>query len=136
MAFNNNYFYTTIISITSILENANSNTKYDFYIMHTSDLSYDKNQKFKNLEKKYKKCSINLLNMTNFKFNKAKLSGHIKTIATYYRIYLPDLLPNINKFIYFDGITLTFTELKEMYDIDIENFFIIKVLEILLIILW
>ena len=40
------------------------------------------------------------------------------TLTLYYRLSLSELLPNIDKMIYLDGDTLTFDDLKEMYDID------------------
>jgi len=124
MSLNNDYIYPTIVAITSILENAYSYTKYDFYILFTPNLLLENINKLKHFEKKYQnKCSINLFNMTNFKFENARLSGHIQTIAAYYRLILPDLLPNINKIIYLDSDTLTFDDLKEMYDINMENFY-------------
>ena len=36
---------------------------------------------------------------------------------------LPILLPNINKIIYLDGDTITLIDLKEMYDIDMDNYY-------------
>lgn len=124
MALNNDYIYPTIVAITSILENANSYTKYDFYILHTPNFLIENINKLKYFEEKYqRKCSINLFNMTNFKFQNARLSGHIQTNAAYYRLVLPNLLPNIDKIIYLDGDTLTFDDLKEMYDIDMENYY-------------
>lgn len=36
---------------------------------------------------------------------------------------LPILLPNINKIIYLDGDTITLIGLKEMYDIDMDNYY-------------
>ena len=124
MSLNNDYIYPTIIAITSILENAYSYTKYDFYILYTSNFLKENKNKLKNFEKKYpNKCSINLKNMTNFKFKNAKLSRNIQTIATYYRLILPELLPNINKIIYIDGDTLILDDLKEMYDINMDNYY-------------
>ena len=67
----------------SILENKNSNTKYDFYILQSPDFTINNTNKIKYLEKKYQnKCSINLINMTNFKFNNAYLSRNINIIST------------------------------------------------------
>ena len=124
MSLNNDYIYPTIIAITSILENAYSYTKYDFYILYTSNFLKENKNKLKNFEKKYpNKCSINLKNMTNFKFKNAKLSGPMQSIATYYRLILPELLPNINKIIYLDGDTLILDDLKEMYDINVDNYY-------------
>ena len=124
MSLNNDYIYPTIVAITSILENANYYTKYDFYILHTPNFLSENKNKLKYFEiKYYDKCSINLIDMKNFKFKNAFLSGHINTIAAYYRIVLSELLPNIDKIIYLDGDTLTFNDLKEMYDINMDNYY-------------
>ena len=124
MALNNKYIYPTIVSITSILENANSYTNYNFYILITSDFLNENKNKLKLLEEKYyNKCSINLIDLYNFKFENAFLSRHIQTIAAYYRLVLPDLLPNIDKIIYLDGDTLIFDDLYEMYEINMDNYY-------------
>ena len=54
------------------------------------------------------------------KYAKAKLDQRITT-PTYYRLSLPDLLPNMNKIIWIDGDTITYKDLKELYDIDMNN---------------
>ena len=41
--------------------------------------------------------------------------------ATYYRIALPSLLPNVNRIIYLDGDTLNFKDLTEMYNIKLNK---------------
>ena len=123
MCLNNGYFYPTIVAMTSILENANLNTKYDFYILYSPDLSNENKKYFLNLEKKYYRCSINLIKIINFKFKNALLTRHITTLAAYYRLALSDLIPNEEKIIYLDSDTLTFTDLKEMYDIDMNGFY-------------
>ena len=124
MALNDEYTYPTIVAITSILENANSNTKYDFYILHTHNYSSENKIKLKYFEKKYYKCSITLINMENSMFQNASLSRHITTIAAYFRLSLPDLLPNVDKIIYLDGDTITFDDLKEMFDINMDEYYI------------
>ena len=124
MALNDEYTYPTLVAITSILENSNPYTKYDFYILHTPDFMIENKIKIKNLKKKYQnKCSINFINMTNFRFKNALLSKRIQTISTYYRLILPDILPNIDKIIYLDGDTIIFDDLKEMYDINMDNYY-------------
>ncbi len=124
MVLNNEFIYPTIVSITSILENAFSYTKYNFYILLTPDFLNENKKKLKFFEKKYyNKCSINLIDIINFKFKNANLSRHIQTIASYYRLILPDLLVNIDKIIYLDGDTLIFGDLKEMFDINMDNYY-------------
>ena len=123
MSLDDGYTYPTIVAMTSILENANSNTIYDFYILHSSNFPNESKKKLKSLEKKYNRCSVNLYDMKYFLFKNATLSRYIKTLATYYRLSLSDLLPNVDKIIYLDGDTLTFDDLKKMYDIDMEGFY-------------
>ena len=121
MALDNGYIYLTIVSITSVMLNSNNRNKYEFYIMHPPDLLIENKNELKSLENKYNRCIINLLDMGN-KYAKAKLDQRITT-PTYYRLSLPDLLPNMNKIIWIDGDTITFKDLKELYDIDMNNYY-------------
>lgn len=116
---NNRYIYPTIVSITSIMETINSKKKYDFYIMHSGDFS-EKNKK--NLKKKYKQCSINLIDMKDMFKEGTKYNTRIP-VPPYYRLILSDLLPNIDKIIYLDGDWITYIDIKEMYDLDMENYY-------------
>ena len=120
-SLDNGYFYPTIVSITSILENAFNRTKYEFYILHSPDFLEENKNKIKNFEKKYR-CSINFINMTD-EFKTATLNKKRITRPAYYRLALPKLLPDINKIIYLDGDTITLIDLKEIYDIDMDNYY-------------
>ena len=123
MSLDDEYTYPTIVAMTSILENANSNTKYNFYLLHPSNFPIESKNKLKSFEKKYIRCSVNLFDMKNFLFQKAILSRHIIISAAYYRLYLPNLLSNIDKIIYLDGDIITFDDLKKMFDIDMKGFY-------------
>lgn len=52
MALNDAYTHTTIVAITSIMENSFQKTQYIYYIMIPSDFSNVNKRKLKNLEKK------------------------------------------------------------------------------------
>lgn len=121
MALDDGYTYPTIVAITSIMENANSENKYDFYIMHPDDFKKENKDKLMSLEEKYDRCHLNLINMKD-KYKNANDKGHITTPA-YYRLSLSEILPNLDKIIWLDGDTLTFRDLKEMYDIDMEGYY-------------
>jgi lipopolysaccharide biosynthesis glycosyltransferase len=121
MALDNGYIYLTIVSITSVMLNSNNRNKYEFYIMHPADLLIENKNKLLNFENKYNRCIINLLDMGN-KYVKAKIDQKISA-PSYYRLSLPDLLPNMNKIIWIDGDTITFKDLKELYDIDMNNYY-------------
>ena len=121
MALDDRYTYGTIVAITSIMENSYSYTKYIFYIMHPSEFSIENKRKIQSLEKKYNRCSLKFIDMKEL-YKTAKTVRYLTTPA-YYRLSLSDLLPNINKILYLDGDTLTFSDLKEMYIIDMENYY-------------
>lgn len=120
MALDDGYIYPTITSITSIMLNSNNRNKYEFYIMHPQNLLNENKNKLKNLENKYNRCLINFLDMGR-EYSKAKNDQRITTPA-YYRLSLPKIVPNINKIIWLDGDTIIYSDLKEMYDLDMKNF--------------
>lgn len=121
MALDDGYLYPTIVSITSIMENKDKNSNYEFYIMHPNEFSEDSKTKLKTLENKYDGCKINLINMSD-KYKNAYDIGHITTPA-YYRLSLSDLLPNLDKIIWLDGDTLVFNDLKSMYELDMNGLY-------------
>ena len=122
MSLDNNFIYQTIVSIISIIENKNPTTKYIFYIMFPPNFNKENKDKLKSLEKKYKnQCTINLIDMGN-RYKNAPTNKKIPT-PTYYRLSLPILLPKLEKIIWLDGDTLTHNDLKEMYDINMDNLY-------------
>ena len=126
MSLDNEYIYPTIVSITSILENAFKETKFTFYILHPDNFTEINKEKLKSFEKKYfKKCKFNFINMKNkyIKLKKLKKIRKKKPPAAYYKLSLPELLPEIDKIIYLDGDTLTYIDLQELYNIDMTNYY-------------
>ena len=120
MALDDRYLYPTLVSMTSILETRNKTTKYDFYIMHPHAFQLSNKKKLLSFNEKYKySTTVNLIDMQT-RFIKAKKDRHIKTPA-YYRLSLSTLLPFIDRIIWLDGDTITFKDLKEMYDLDMDN---------------
>ncbi len=119
MALDDGYLYPTIVSITSMMENAKKDTVYDLYVMHPDDFSDDSKEKLNFLGAKYKNCNIKLINMKK-EYASAIESGHITTPA-YYRLSLSELLPDLDKILWIDGDTLIFDDLHEMYDLNVDN---------------
>jgi lipopolysaccharide biosynthesis glycosyltransferase len=122
MALDDGYLYPTIVSVTSVMENSDKDVQYDFYIMHPSKFKSESKNKLKTLEKKYSKCHINLIDMGD-QYKNANDKGHITTPA-YYRLSLSDVLPqSFDKVIWLDGDTLTFHDLRKMYDINMDGYY-------------
>ena len=116
----NQYTYPTIVSMTSILENGSSHTYYIFYLLvDKKTFKKENKEKFVNLERTYERCEINIIEISDENFQNANTKRY--PLATYYRLILADLLPDINRIIYLDGDTLIYTDLSEMYNLDMGN---------------
>lgn len=122
MATDNNYILPTIVTITSALENSDITDFYDYYILLSGTVSESNIEKVMSLEKKYKNCKINLVDMKN-SFSENRVDGHLTT-AMYYRLRLPSILHNKNKCLYMDGDIIVNKNLKELYNINVDNYYV------------
>lgn len=119
---NNNNFYPTFVSITSILDNANYSTFYIINILvskRKKNFSNENKIKFKNLENRYPKCQIIIIEINDKIFEFANIKRY--PISAYYRLLLADLLPDINRIIYLDGDTIVLTDLTELINLNMKN---------------
>ena len=104
--------YPTLVSMTSLVENAGPNTYYDIFIMHPEKFNIIKNRKiFKSVEKLHSyNCSINLINMKN-KYEDLPFKKNKTMAPAYYRLDIHNVLPRLNRAIWLDGDTLVFEDL-------------------------
>ena len=127
MASDSNYIYPTIVSMTSILENKRSDTKIDFYLMLSGDLEQSLKNKILHLQEKYSNCTITLIDMKD-KLSSLYKSRHLST-ATYYRLILPSLLPQLDKILYLDSDIIVRQDLSSLFDYDVDNFYLAGVVD-------
>lgn len=116
----NNYIYPTIVSMTSLMENADKNTNIKFTVLLDKSVSDAEKEKLKSLEK-YKNCSVNLIDMGKY-YENSEVGFWSR--AMYYRLDLPNILKNEKKCIYIDGDTIVRHDLREMINIDMSNYYI------------
>ncbi|MCL1947129.1 MAG: glycosyltransferase family 8 protein [Chitinivibrionia bacterium] len=117
---NDNYMPYVSVMAQSIMENAQKERKYDFYILHR-DI---KNETMETLRKQ-----ISLF--SNFSLNFADMSPHIKdydffvsrhvTAETYFRLFIPYIFPDLEKVIYLDGDMICLVDISQLFDIDISD---------------
>jgi lipopolysaccharide biosynthesis glycosyltransferase len=119
-SLNNKYTYQTLVSMISILENSSRYTFYTFYLLVEKNIFEKQNkEKFTHLEKKYDRCKVIILELTNENLLNARVDRY--PITAYYRLLLAKLIPHVNRIIYLDGDTLVFTDLTEMINLDMNN---------------
>ena len=115
-----NYSQHCCVSMASLLLNTDENSYCNFIIL---DGGISKRNKDKILYlKNIKACEITFYDMSKFNFSNYKSREYISE-ATYYRLLLPKLLPNnINKMIYLDCDIIVETNIKKIWNIDIEDY--------------
>lgn len=109
--FNKNYQDFTLNSITSLVDNMEEGDIINLYLIITSDVD---------------KTLFNFDNITiNFiEYNpndNLYISGHVSQMC-YTKLYIADLIPNIKKCIYLDGDILIKGSLKELWNINMDNY--------------
>ena len=115
------YMYPCIVFLTSLLENRLSTTIYNIYILTGNSITLQHVSKINSLIDKYGEdyLKITYFSMKN-DFKEAITNDYIST-ASYYRIALPTLLPNIDRIIYSDTDVINFVDLTEMYNLELKD---------------
>ena len=116
-----NYSKYAGVLITSILYNAAEDDKLSIYILD-GGISQEKKEQILSL-KSIKDCNINFIQINPELFSQyAKVKTHnYISIATYYRLKLAQLLPDIDKIIYLDCDMVVNTSLKKLFNADLHE---------------
>ena len=117
-----NYAVYAGVVISSILANANQEDNLHFYILD-GGISDIKKQQILSL-KSIKDCEVNFvkINEEDFADYKCVCTHKYITIATYYRLKLASLLPNIDKIIYLDCDMVVNSSLESLYNTNLDNY--------------
>ena len=121
LACDNNYAKYAGVVIASILANSQQDENINCYILD-GGISDDNKSKFNEL-KTIKNCNIEFVQIDESMFEDYKKVATHKyiSIATYYRLRLTTLLPNVDKIIYFDCDVIVNSSLKELFNVDLHN---------------
>lgn len=117
MKIRNEYFYQSIITITSLIENSNKETKYDIFILVPNNFMINNRLKLLTLEVKYKNIKINLVESED-PFVKIK-----NYKSNYYKLYLPHLIPGYDKIIFLNWNTIVSEDLEQLYNIGVGDYY-------------
>ena len=123
------------VCIISIAENSSSNCdNLNIHILNNG-ISKDNLEKLNQIQNKYPKLNFYFYSVAEYfsknNFNQSiqdKLKGseffNLLGISAYSRLFLADILPNnIDKILYLDADTIVLGNLKELYEIDLSNYY-------------
>lgn len=118
----NDYEYT-VISILSILENADREDFYNFYILIDNDFLEDNKKEFVKCFRHHKShCKISFKNVGDI-FNNVYLKVDFINRPTYFRLLLPELLEE-EKCIYLDSDTVICGDLRKLLEFDFRDYYV------------
>ncbi|NIZ19670.1 glycosyltransferase family 8 protein [Entomospira culicis] len=120
LAINDAYLQQAKVLIYSLYDNAKEETRYDVYILHYK-LSLETQEA---LEIFYKKENfrgrLTFLGMSEAQWQSIPFVGKWGK-ETNYRLFLPNLLPHLDKIIYLDADVLVLADLTEYYALDLKE---------------
>lgn len=111
-AFDNNLVLPACVCISSLLMNANEDTFYDIFILHSSKTDLRKEQLDK-LLKYFNRYRIQYRTVDNTFDQAFEIRGI--TTPTYYRLLIPELIPEYDKIIYSDVDVIFRSDLSDIY---------------------
>lgn len=117
-AFDDNFKVPSWVAIKSLIDNAKENTLYDVFVVY-SRVSDENIKAFKSL--KNDNCNINFIKIDNSRFDNMPKS-EAWPYEVYYRLIIPELIPQYDKIIYSDVDVMFKTDMAELYDEDISDY--------------
>ena len=117
--FDDNLEMPAGVCITSLLVNANADTFYDIFILHSDRCTFTES-KLNELPLRYGNCRITFRSVGREFENAFEIRGI--TFAAYYRLLIPDVIPEYGKIIYSDVDVIFRNDLTRIYeDTDLTN---------------
>lgn len=121
--FDDNLIIPAGVCITSLLENAKSNTYYDIFILHNDICEFPYSGYLEKLHDRYQNFSITYRSVGNVFQGAFEIRGI--TISSYYRLLIPTIVTEYDKIMYHDVDVIFRVDLSEIYtNTDINDFYI------------
>lgn len=119
----NDYFVPYMATtLYSLLQHISKENNYDILIF-THDISIDNRKIIKNMGINMENVSIRFIDPSYlFEGYNIYLFGHFGSIETYYRMILPELLPDYHKLLYVDSDMIILDDLAKLYNEDVEGY--------------
>ncbi len=119
-AFDNNLVMPACVCISSLMMNAKEDTFYDIFILHSASENLDKSNLDK-IPQYYKNCRIQYRTVGDEFDNAFEIRGI--TTPAYYRLLIPELIPEYDKILYSDVDVIFRSDLLHFYNIDLTGFY-------------
>lgn len=109
-----------VVSIRSLIMNANKEYQYKIYILNTGFLAESKAKLKALAEENVEICFEDVTKRMEEIQDRLPLRDYY-SMTTYYRIFMADMFPHYKKAIYIDSDTVVIGDISEMYSYDLED---------------
>lgn len=119
-AIDDNYAPFLLITLNSIIKNMSKNNNYNIYVLNNG-LSEQSTSKIKNYE--CENLKISFVNMSKImkSFGEILHTRDYYSKATYYRLFIPTMFPNLNKALYLDCDIVVNSDIADLYNTNLGN---------------
>ncbi len=118
--FDENLLMPAGICLTSLMQSAHPDTKYDIFVLHSNKCNFSNSYlaKFSNY---YPNCKITFRTV----FDEFLTAFEIRGITTtaYYRLLIPELIPEYDRILYSDVDVIFRDDLTKYYNLDISDYY-------------
>ena len=115
------YTPPTMTSMLSAIENKCSNSVYNFYIVAENITPQDKQQLLKLKELSPQSVNIKIILQQEPDLPFENMQRFLQYKVGMHKIYLPEILLNLDKVIYMDGDTIVLKDLSQLYNINVDD---------------
>lgn len=122
-ATDKSFIVPTFVAMHSLMHFADKKYDYTINLLVPGDLPDQHIEFIKSLEKTYDNLLIKVINMGDA-FCESKIVLKHTSKPTMYRLLLSELLPDCDRCIYVDGDVLICRDLSELFDLDIDSYYI------------
>ncbi len=123
-ACDNNFVKYTMVSLCSMIRNASADRRYEIHVLHT-DITPEMQERVGELIKNAPHFTLIFDDVTDYLNSPAGKKMPIRDYyskTTYYRLYIAEMFPKMNKAIYIDSDTVVTGDIAKLYDYNIENY--------------
>lgn len=108
------------VMLESLLENSDFSNIYDLVVLHRN-ITKENEDIIKWQIKKFEHASIRFLNVSSYFENLSLFIDQHLSVETYYRLVIPDIMPDYKKILYLDADMIIEGDIANLFHTDIEN---------------
>ncbi len=118
--FDSNLIDPACVCISSLLKNANPDTYYDIFILHSDKCNFSES-KLADYPHLYGNCSITFRTICREFIDAYEIRGI--TTTAYYRLLIPEVIPEYDKVLYSDVDVIFREDMSKYYNVDLSGFY-------------